>query len=171
MRAEQMELQQNAYQSSRTRSPTCIIDRFKAKASKAKQAQSRVKALDRMEKIAPAHVDSPFHFALLAAEKNPDPLLRLDGISAGYADTAIISQVKLSLSPGDRIVEDTSDRPMACNVASISPTSLSISAADTGRLAHEMRMPRSNFSRSNSSRVLSCLMMRGVARIGRSYVL
>ncbi|MEN8761936.1 MAG: ATP-binding cassette domain-containing protein [Thiogranum sp.] len=79
------------------------VDRFRAKASKAKQAQSRLKALQRMEQIAPAHVDSPFHFALRAAEKTPDPLLRLDGVSVGYKDIEIISHVKLSLSPGDRI--------------------------------------------------------------------
>ena len=105
LRAERLAGQQAAYQKqqreiSHIRS---YVDRFRAKATKARQAQSRLKALQRMEQIAPAHVDSPFHFALRAAEKNPDPLLRLDGISAGYADTAIISQVKLSLSPGDRI--------------------------------------------------------------------
>jgi len=105
LRADRLANQQAAYQKqqreiSHIRS---YVDRFRAKASKARQAQSRLKALQRMEQIAPAHVDSPFHFALRAAEKTPDPLLRLDGVSAGYADTAIISQVKLSLSPGDRI--------------------------------------------------------------------
>ncbi|TCK18750.1 ATP-binding cassette subfamily F protein 3 [Thiogranum longum] len=79
------------------------VERFRAKATKARQAQSRLKALERMEKIAPAHVDSPFHFTLPAAEKMPDPLLRLDGVAAGYGNTTIISGVNLGLSPGDRI--------------------------------------------------------------------
>ncbi len=105
VRAERLAKQQAAYEQqqreiSHVRS---YVDRFRAKASKARQAQSRLKALQRMEQIAPAHVDSPFHFALPAAEKYPDPLLSLTGISAGYADTAIISQVNLNLSPGDRI--------------------------------------------------------------------
>jgi len=105
LRADRLANQQAAYRKqqreiSHIRS---YVERFRAKASKAKQAQSRLKALQRMEQIAPAHVDSPFHFVLRAAEKTPDPLIRLDGISAGYADTEIISHVKLSLSPGDRI--------------------------------------------------------------------
>ncbi|MCO6411308.1 MAG: ATP-binding cassette domain-containing protein [Thiogranum sp.] len=79
------------------------IDRFRAKASKARQAQSRLKALQRMEEIAPAHVDSPFHFAFRAPVKTPDPLLKLIDVAAGYADTAVVSQVNLGLSPGDRI--------------------------------------------------------------------
>ena len=79
------------------------VDRFRAKATKARQAQSRLKALQRMEQIAPAHVDSPFHFALRAPEKAPDPLLRLAGVAVGYGDTVILSGVNLTLSPGDRI--------------------------------------------------------------------
>jgi ATP-binding cassette subfamily F protein 3 len=79
------------------------IDRFRAKASKARQAQSRLKALQRMQEIVPAHVDSPFHFALRAPDRLPPQLLRLDHVSAGYAGTAVISNVRLTLSPGDRI--------------------------------------------------------------------
>ncbi len=79
------------------------VERFRAKASKARQAQSRLKALQRMELIAPAHVDSPFHFSLRPPEKIPDPLLRLRAVAAGYAETAVISGVNLSLSPGERI--------------------------------------------------------------------
>jgi ATP-binding cassette subfamily F protein 3 len=80
-----------------------FIDRFRAKASKARQAQSRIKALERMEFIAPAHVDSPFHFSLLEPEKLPRPLLRIDHASVGYGSTTVLSGVRLSLSPGDRI--------------------------------------------------------------------
>ena len=79
------------------------IDRFRAKATKARQAQSRLKALERMERIAPAHVDSPFHFRFLKPEKTPNPLLRLEDATAGYDGKAIISGVGMSLSPGDRI--------------------------------------------------------------------
>ncbi len=79
------------------------VDRFRAKATKARQAQSRLKALQRMEQIAPAHVDSPFHFTFREAGKMPDPLLKLDEVAAGYGDNTILSRVRLILSPGDRI--------------------------------------------------------------------
>ena len=80
-----------------------FVDRFRAKASKARQAQSRVKALERMEVIAPAHVDSPFHFALRAPDKLPNPLLRIDDAAVGYGAAAVLRGVRLSLAPGDRI--------------------------------------------------------------------
>jgi len=79
------------------------VDRFRAKATKARQAQSRLKALERMELIAPAHVDSPFHFRFREPEKTPHPLLRLEDAAAGYAGKAIVSGIGMSLSPGDRI--------------------------------------------------------------------
>ena len=79
------------------------IERFRAKATKAKQAQSRIKALQRMQQIAPAHVDSPFHFSLREPEKLPHELLQLDKVGIGYEATTILSGVRLSLSPGDRI--------------------------------------------------------------------
>ncbi len=79
------------------------VDRFRAKATKAKQAQSRLKALERMQLIAPAHVDSPFHFAFREAEKYPNPLLKLDQVSLGYANKSVLQQIILTLSPGDRI--------------------------------------------------------------------
>ncbi len=79
------------------------VERFRAQATKARQAQSRLKALERMEEIAPAHVDSPFHFSLLEPEKRPNTLLRLEAVSAGYADSAIINGVDLIIVPGDRI--------------------------------------------------------------------
>jgi len=80
-----------------------FVERFRAKATKARQAQSRLKALQRMELIAPAHVDSPFHFSLRPPEKLPDPLLRLREVAAGYGEATIIGGVELSLSPGERI--------------------------------------------------------------------
>ncbi|MDT8386007.1 MAG: ATP-binding cassette domain-containing protein [Thiogranum sp.] len=79
------------------------VDRFRAQATKARQAQSRMKALERMEEIAPAHVDSPFHFSFREPEKLPDPLLNLQQVAAGYGTTAIIADVSLSLPPDSRI--------------------------------------------------------------------
>ncbi|NBC12199.1 MAG: ATP-binding cassette domain-containing protein [Gammaproteobacteria bacterium] len=80
-----------------------FVDRFRAKATKARQAQSRLKALERMELIAPAHVDSPFRFAFRQPAAKPDPLLRLEGVRAGYGDTTVLDGVGLSLRPEDRI--------------------------------------------------------------------
>jgi len=79
------------------------VDRFRAKASKARQAQSRLKALERMELIAPAHVDSPFSFAFAAAQKRPDPLLRLQDCRAGYGHRTVLESVSLTLGQGDRL--------------------------------------------------------------------
>ena len=79
-----------------------FVRRFKAKATKARQAQSRVKALERMEVIAPAHVDSPFHFTIPQADKISDPLLTLDDATLGYS-TPVLEKINLSLHPGDRI--------------------------------------------------------------------
>ncbi|MFZ7307820.1 ABC transporter ATP-binding protein [Avibacterium avium] len=83
------------------------IDRFKAKASKAKQAQSRVKALAKMELIAPAYVDNPFTFEFREPLALPNPLLSMEKVSAGYGNngqiTEILKQIKLNLVPGSRI--------------------------------------------------------------------
>jgi len=80
-----------------------FIDRFKAKATKAKQAQSRVKALERMEKIAPAHVDSPFSFEFPVADKVSSPLLSIRNGAAGYDNALILQGINLTLLPGSRI--------------------------------------------------------------------
>lgn len=83
------------------------IDRFKAKATKAKQAQSRVKALERMELIAPAYADNPFTFAFRPPASLPNPLMMLEQASAGYGTkesaVEILSKIKLNLVPGSRI--------------------------------------------------------------------
>jgi ATP-binding cassette subfamily F protein 3 len=80
-----------------------FVERFRAKASKARQAQSRLKALERMQRIAPAHVDSPFEFSFAPPHKLPRPLLALEDQSAGYGARVVLEHVKLTLSPGDRI--------------------------------------------------------------------
>ena len=79
-----------------------FVRRFKAKATKARQAQSRIKALERMELIAPAHIDSPFQFTIPETEKISNPLIVLEDADLGYSD-AIINKVKIAFRPGDRI--------------------------------------------------------------------
>ncbi len=79
------------------------IARFRAQATKARQAQSRLKALDRMEVISAAHVDTPFDFSFMEPARAPDPMLTLEDVDAGYDGVPIISGVKLSLRPGARI--------------------------------------------------------------------
>jgi ATP-binding cassette subfamily F protein 3 len=101
-RATRLAQQQAMYESQQERVAhlQSFIDRFKAKASKAKQAQSRIKMLERMELIAPAHVDNPFHFSFRAPESLPNPLLKMEKISAGYGDRVILDSIKLNLVPG-----------------------------------------------------------------------
>ncbi len=105
IRAEQLSNQQSQYekQQREVEHMQDFVRRFRAKATKAKQAQSRIKALEKMERIAPAHVDSPFSFSIPMPEKNPSPLLSLHDAAAGYADTAIVEHVEFALSAGDRI--------------------------------------------------------------------
>ncbi len=105
VRAERLASQQSEYQKQQREIAHMhsFVERFGAKATKARQAQSRLKALQRMEQIAPAHVDSPFHFTFRSPDRAPDPLLRLDKVAAGYGGTPILSGVNLSLSPGDRL--------------------------------------------------------------------
>ena len=80
-----------------------FVERFRAQATKARQAQSRLKALERMQRIAPAHVDSAsFEFAFAEPARLPRPLLAIDGQSAGYDGVALLRDVKLTLMPGDR---------------------------------------------------------------------
>ena len=80
-----------------------FVRRFRAKATKARQAQSRLKALERMETVAPAHVDSPFSFQFPEPGKSSDPLLTIDNLVLGYGDDVVLDGVSLSLHPGDRI--------------------------------------------------------------------
>ena len=80
-----------------------FVDRFRAKASKARQAQSRIKALERMVDIAPIRAASPIRFEFREPAALPVPLLRLDEVAAGYGKRHVLDGVKLSLSPGDRI--------------------------------------------------------------------
>lgn len=105
MRAEKLAQQQAAYlkQQREIAHIQSFVDRFKAKATKARQAQSRIKALERMELIAQAHVDSPFDFSFPKPGRMPNPLLTLDKADIGYGQKRVIERVSLSISPGDRI--------------------------------------------------------------------
>ncbi|WP_253447669.1 ATP-binding cassette domain-containing protein [Halomonas sp. Y3] len=109
-RAEKLALQQAeaAKQQARREEIERFVARFRAKATKARQAQSRLKMLERMGDIAVAHADSPFHFTIPAADKASHPLLVLDEARLGYRDEAgeekvQLDQVKLTLLPGQRI--------------------------------------------------------------------
>jgi ATP-binding cassette subfamily F protein 3 len=80
-----------------------FVDRFRAQATKARQAQSRIKALERMVDIAPVRAASSIHFEFREPAALPVPLLRLNEVAAGYGTRHILDEIKLSLSPGDRI--------------------------------------------------------------------
>jgi ATP-binding cassette subfamily F protein 3 len=103
-RAERLAQQQSMYerQQREVAHLHSYIDRFRAKATKARQAQSRIKALERMELISAAHVDSPFAFAFRPTLAAPDPLLVLDRIDAGYRQP-VLSNIALTIRPGERI--------------------------------------------------------------------
>ncbi len=105
LRAEQLAQQAAMYtrQQKEIKHIQSYVDRFRYKASKARQAQSRLKMLERMEKIAPAHVDSPFRFHFIEPKKQPQHLLGLTDASAGYGDDVILKDVTLNLSAGDRV--------------------------------------------------------------------
>ncbi|NCS66509.1 MAG: ABC transporter [Hydrogenophilales bacterium CG03_land_8_20_14_0_80_62_28] len=80
-----------------------FIDRFKSKASKAKQAQSRMKMLAKMEDLAPIHAAAAFSFEFGEPDRAPNPLLVLEGVAAGYGDKVILSGIDLNLQAGQRI--------------------------------------------------------------------
>ena len=79
------------------------IDSFRYKASKARQAQSRIKALERMEKVLPAQLDNPFSFEFRQPDALPNPIIMMDEVSAGYDQNLILERIRLNLVPGSRI--------------------------------------------------------------------
>lgn len=79
------------------------IDRFRYKASKARQAQSRIKALEKMEKVLPAQFDNPFSFEFRQPAALPNPILMMDDVAAGYGEQRILDKIRLNLVPGSRI--------------------------------------------------------------------
>ncbi|MGS0681570.1 ABC transporter ATP-binding protein [Shewanella sp. 125m-7] len=105
VRAERMAQQQVAFerQQKERAHMQSFVDRFRYKASKAKQAQSRLKALERMAELLPSQADSPFHMAFREPEALPNPLVTMEQVSIGYGETEILKKVHLNLVPGARI--------------------------------------------------------------------
>ncbi|WP_137225520.1 ABC transporter ATP-binding protein [Shewanella sp. MEBiC00475] len=105
VRAERMAQQQVAFerQQKERSHMQSFVDRFRYKASKAKQAQSRLKALERMAELLPSQVDNPFQMAFRKPEALPNPLIVMENVSIGYEDKIILKQVELNLVPGARI--------------------------------------------------------------------
>ena len=103
-RARRLAQQQAAYlkQQAQIKHLQSFIDRFKAKATKAVQAQSRMKALDKLERIAPAHFDSGFSFEFDSPAHLPNPLLKLDKADLGYGGEPVLHGIDLSLESGAR---------------------------------------------------------------------
>ena len=103
-RAQRLTQQQAAYlkQQAHIQHLQSFIDRFKAKATKAVQAQSRIKALARLERIAPAHLDSEFSFQFAQPDHLPNPLLKLEHINLGYGDKTVLHDIDLSVESGAR---------------------------------------------------------------------
>jgi len=105
IRAERMAQQQVAYerQQKERAHMQSFVDRFRYKASKAKQAQSRLKALERMTELLPSQADSPFYMEFRPPEALPNPLIKMEQVAVGYGDKQILSKVHLNLVPGARI--------------------------------------------------------------------
>ena len=109
IRSERLAQQQSAYEKQQRERAhmQAYVDRFRAQATKAKQAQSRLKALGRMEEISAAQIDSPFHFKFFEPEKLPERLLNVTDTAIGYGEgdlqTTIVDKLKMQLMPGQRI--------------------------------------------------------------------
>ena len=80
-----------------------FVDRFRYKASKARQAQSRIKALERMRAVAPVPVERRFAFDFLEPERSPRPVVKLEAASFGYGGHPVLREVSMTLAPGDRV--------------------------------------------------------------------
>ena len=104
-RAERMRLMQAQYEKQQRHIAhmRAFVDRFRAKATKARQAQSRLKAIERMEAIAPAHADSPFDFEFPEPKRAADPIVAFRDVRLGYGETVVLDGVSLNLNAGDRI--------------------------------------------------------------------
>jgi len=105
LRASRLANQQAMYvkQQQRRQELQGFVDRFRAKATKARQAQSRLKMLERMTTISPAHVDSPFRFSFRAPDALPSPLVVLREVSVGYDAEPVLRAVNLTVQSGDRV--------------------------------------------------------------------
>ena len=156
-RAQTLALQQSAYvkQQRQIAHLRSYIDRFRAKATKAKQAQSRIKTLERMEMIAAAHVDSPFSFELEAHSTGARQLLKLDHVSLGYDGAAVLENVDWAILAGERIGllgpngagKSTLLRAIAGELAPVSGSRLAANGLRIGYFAqHQVEQLRLNES-------------------------
>jgi ATP-binding cassette subfamily F protein 3 len=104
-RADRLALQQATYEKQKrtVEHLEAFINRFRAKATKAKQAQSRIRALEKMERVAAAHVDTPFTFAFREPEEKPRQLFRLEEAAVGYGERRVVAGIEWSVLPGDAI--------------------------------------------------------------------
>ncbi|EIO3979465.1 ABC transporter ATP-binding protein [Vibrio vulnificus] len=104
-RAQKLILQQSMFEKQQKQMAhmQSYIDRFRYKASKARQAQSRIKALEKLEKVLPAQFDNPFSFEFREPAVLPNPIMMMDDVSAGYGDNLILDKIRLNLVPGSRI--------------------------------------------------------------------
>jgi ATP-binding cassette, subfamily F, member 3 len=104
-RSERLAQQQQAYEKQQEARAHLqkFIDRFKAKATKARQAQSRIKMLERMQDLAPAHVDTPFTFSFREPSKMSSPLLMMEHADIGYGSKLIATNINLQITPSSRI--------------------------------------------------------------------
>ncbi len=105
VRAEKLNQQQSQYQSQQRQIKHMqkYIDRFRYQATKAKQAQSRIKALDRMEIISAAQLDSPFNFNFSIEGFIPQQLIKIDKADTGYGEITILKDIELMIEKGDKI--------------------------------------------------------------------
>ena len=105
VRAERMAQQQVAYEKQQKERAhmQSFVDRFRYKASKAKQAQSRLKALEKMAELMPSHADSPFSMNFKSPDALPNPLVAMEKVQIGYDEKPILNSVKMNLVPGARI--------------------------------------------------------------------
>lgn len=105
-RAQRLALEKAMYDKQQTELAhmQAFVDKFRYKATKAKQAQSRLKAMERMEKIVLAQADSPFSFSFFENENVlPPNLIRMDNLTAGYPDKTVLTSIKMNIMPGSRI--------------------------------------------------------------------
>ena len=105
-RAQRLALEKAMYDKQQTELAhmQAFVDKFRYKATKAKQAQSRLKAMERMEKIVLAQADSPFSFSFFENENVlPSNLIRMDNLTAGYPDKTVLTSIKMNIVPGSRI--------------------------------------------------------------------
>lgn len=105
LRAAELTLQQASHekQQAARKHLQSFVDRFRYKASKARQAQSRIKMLERMDEVLPLQMENPFRFEFNTAQDAGNPMLTLDNVSVGYDEKIVLKHINFSVRDGDRI--------------------------------------------------------------------